>query len=229
MFILNDKKQCSKCKEWKQSSEFYKHKRKNGYVLEAQCKVCMRKQLNSNRAKNPTSHRKSSQKWYENNKGKVKDYFKSWYAENKERVFEATKRYVEKHPEQKGNSLKHYYRNKEKRLAEAKAWQKSNWQKVLEIGRRWSKNNPEKVLEKSRTRRALKRGSGGTITKAEWHQLLEKAGYKCMRCGSKERLTLDHVVPLAVGGKHEINNAQVLCQSCNSSKGVKIADYRKDR
>jgi 5-methylcytosine-specific restriction endonuclease McrA len=226
MFILTAKKQCSKCKEWKKPDEFYKHKRKGKYLIEAQCKECMRKQLNESRSKNPESHRTSSHKYYENNKNKVKDYFKQWYTENKEKVFETAKRYTEKHPEQKKNSLKHYYRNKEKRLAKAREWQIKNPLKVLEIGRKWRKNNPEKVREKARNRRARMKGNGGRITKAEWHELLKKANYECMKCGSPNELTLDHVIPLALGGRHDISNAQVLCMDCNRKKNAKIEDYR---
>ena len=51
-------------------------------------------------------------------------------------------------------------------------------------------------------------------------------GEKCLCCGSEHNIQIDHVVPIAVGGKSEINNYQPLCKSCNSSKGTKIKDYR---
>ena len=41
----------------------------------------------------------------------------------------------------------------------------------------------------------------------------------CSRCGSTEKLTMDHVIPLAQGGAHVISNADTLCKPCNSSKG----------
>lgn len=40
-------------------------------------------------------------------------------------------------------------------------------------------------------------------------------------CGSKENLTLDHVVSIARGGPHTEDNLVVACASCNSSKGAK--------
>lgn len=52
-------------------------------------------------------------------------------------------------------------------------------------------------------------------------------GDVCLRCGSDEHITLDHVVPVSRGGKNTISNLQPLCRSCNSTKGTKTIDYRK--
>lgn len=52
-------------------------------------------------------------------------------------------------------------------------------------------------------------------------------GQACLRCGSTERLTIDHVVPLDVGGRDDMSNYQTLCTPCNSSKGTDAVDYRR--
>lgn len=44
----------------------------------------------------------------------------------------------------------------------------------------------------------------------------------CAICGIKTDLTLDHKIPLKLGGKNKMDNYQVLCKSCNSKKGCKI-------
>ena len=38
--------------------------------------------------------------------------------------------------------------------------------------------------------------------------ILELLGSKCNRCGSKERLEIDHVVPVSIGGVHKFSNLQ---------------------
>lgn len=48
----------------------------------------------------------------------------------------------------------------------------------------------------------------------------------CLRCGSTDDLTIDHIVPLAKGGGSEFLNLQCLCRLCNSSKQTDIVDYR---
>ncbi len=37
-------------------------------------------------------------------------------------------------------------------------------------------------------------------------------------------LEADHIVPIWGGGTHAIENLQVLCRSCNASKGASLAD-----
>lgn len=40
----------------------------------------------------------------------------------------------------------------------------------------------------------------------------------CAECGSAERLSVDHVHPVILGGTHDFDNLQILCRSCNSRK-----------
>ena len=51
--------------------------------------------------------------------------------------------------------------------------------------------------------------------------LLKKYNFKCVYCGEKENLSIDHIKPVKLGGGDELNNLQILCKSCNSKKGAK--------
>jgi HNH endonuclease len=48
-------------------------------------------------------------------------------------------------------------------------------------------------------------------------------GGRCGRCGSNERLEFDHIIPVALGGASTARNVQLLCESCNRSKGATVA------
>lgn len=58
-------------------------------------------------------------------------------------------------------------------------------------------------------------------------EVLRRDGHKCLLCGSREDLTLDHIVPKSKGGKLIYNNLQTLCKQCNASKGQRKSDLRK--
>jgi 5-methylcytosine-specific restriction endonuclease McrA len=45
---------------------------------------------------------------------------------------------------------------------------------------------------------------------------------QCVKCGSRERLEFDHIISVAAGGNSTERNVQVLCESCNRSKGSTI-------
>lgn len=51
-------------------------------------------------------------------------------------------------------------------------------------------------------------------------------GWVCLRCGTKDRITIDHVIPLVAGGADDITNWQPLCFWCNNAKGEGATDYR---
>lgn len=45
---------------------------------------------------------------------------------------------------------------------------------------------------------------------------------KCARCGSRENLEFDHIVPVSRGGSNTERNVELLCEPCNRSKSDTI-------
>ncbi len=80
---------------------------------------------------------------------------------------------------------------------------------------------------------AIKREKKKAKTKMrrEAHKLrgnvLDKYADGCEHCKSKQRLTWDHITPIELGGTNTKKNIQVLCQSCNSSKGAGASNTSK--
>jgi 5-methylcytosine-specific restriction endonuclease McrA len=60
---------------------------------------------------------------------------------------------------------------------------------------------------------------GNGFTTKEWNTIKEEYNYLCAYCGQMKPLTIDHIVPLSKGGRHDIDNIVPACGSCNSSKG----------
>lgn len=51
------------------------------------------------------------------------------------------------------------------------------------------------------------------------HAVFARDEFACTNCGSTENLSIDHIVPRALGGADTPRNLQTLCLSCNSRKG----------
>jgi len=45
---------------------------------------------------------------------------------------------------------------------------------------------------------------------------------KCAKCGSREKLEYDHIVPISKGGSNTTRNIELLCENCNRQKGSNI-------
>jgi 5-methylcytosine-specific restriction endonuclease McrA len=45
---------------------------------------------------------------------------------------------------------------------------------------------------------------------------------QCVKCAARERLEFDHIIPVVAGGSNTERNIQLLCETCNRSKGSTI-------
>jgi 5-methylcytosine-specific restriction endonuclease McrA len=48
--------------------------------------------------------------------------------------------------------------------------------------------------------------------------MVELVKQPCTYCEATDNITIDHIVPLSRGGKHEASNLTAACYSCNASK-----------
>lgn len=114
--------------------------------------------------------------------------------------------------------------------------EKISYRKNSDARREYAKNYRQNNLEavrkmackgaKIRHQRLKDARANGKLSQAEKFEMVAKFGYACMCCGKTESITFDHIVPISAGGLDQINNIQLLCVSCNSSKGSKVIDYR---
>jgi len=182
------------------------------------CCVCKTKQLKNNFSKSRTSKdgfkgrckscdSASNKKYRQNNHKKEIQRKREWRKNNPEKVKESNDNY-RKDPE----NLKKLYAYDAKYRAE-------NKDHIYAKQKEWHENNPDKVREKTRKRRALKAKLKENYT-IKCETITYKAfNNRCFNCKLYSNLCIDHHRPLSKGNPLTLNNAVVLCKSCNSSKG----------
>lgn len=52
-------------------------------------------------------------------------------------------------------------------------------------------------------------------------------GFKCQYCGSKDQLTIDHIIPSSRGGKSNFENCVAACKPCNVRKNNRTPSEAK--
>ncbi len=52
-------------------------------------------------------------------------------------------------------------------------------------------------------------------------------GFTCQYCGSKNQLTMDHVIPASRGGKNNFENCVAACRPCNNRKNNRTPSEAK--
>ncbi|MDD3443180.1 MAG: HNH endonuclease [Sulfurimonas denitrificans] len=105
-------------------------------------------------------------------------------------------------------SRKYYKENKDKLLAQKKIYRKSK----SGIASRKNTNHRRRTKEKQ-----------GDVTKNELLELEQtaKACYWCGKSLKKEKVHIDHYIPLSKGGEHTLSNLVVTCPKCNLTKNAK--------
>jgi 5-methylcytosine-specific restriction endonuclease McrA len=74
-------------------------------------------------------------------------------------------------------------------------------------------SNPKRQVKRARLR------SFGDLTPATWKRILKAHDGVCVYCGERAELELDHVVPIARGGRSDVDNVAPCCMRCNQDKG----------
>lgn len=84
----------------------------------------------------------------------------------------------------------------------------------------YRKANPERVREWSQRRHARKTGRlpRGTVLRL---RVLQRDKCAFCRASLSHGYHVDHILPLALGGKHAPENIQLLCPTCNVRKSAK--------
>lgn len=116
---------------------------------------------------------------------------------------------------------------REKKNAELRAWKNrpENIERVRAYARRdqakHRRKHPINARIDTTNTRAKKLGIEGKITLQEITAMLAEQDNKCAGCVEDllPNWNIDHVMPMRLKGLNKIENIQILCDTCNKSKG----------
>ena len=186
--------------------------------------------------------------WLESHKEEKKEYNKKYNKEHKEEKQAYDKKCYEDNPEKEKKFSNKYYKEhkdnlefKEKKNVKSKKYYKEHPEERKEYSKKYYKEHPEQRKEYSKKyykehpeqgkiydhrRRTRKKGNGGSYTLKEIRKLRKESEGICKGYNRKphyvgeDKLTIDHIIPVVKGGTNNIENIQLLCKSCNCSKGT---------
>lgn len=162
------------------------------------------------RARHPEKAKEATRRWYAVNKQRVQAEHRAWCKANREKIREADRRY--------------YWANveleRQRSRKEGLRWRKANPERVRELARRWRVRNPEQRAANRAKRRARTKVDSLTVfERAQMLAVYAIARARTVQTGVQHHV--DHVVPLARGGRHHPSNLQVLTATENIRKGAR--------
>jgi 5-methylcytosine-specific restriction endonuclease McrA len=186
-------KTCVNCNTEKDNAEFHKNsKAKDG--LYSWCKICAAARGKEYKEKNKEKHAAQSKAWRENNRAHRQKMMLAWRTKNKDTILLYEAEYRKNNPE--------------KRRAAVASWQK---------------RNPLQRRVNESIRRARIKGNGGAFTVGDIKRMELEQDWLCNHCNAdiSNGYHIDHKMPVARGGSSSPQNLQLLCQTCNESKGAR--------
>ena len=172
------------------------------------------------------------QAWYRSmHREKAKATTRLWYKQNKDRAQKWGQEYYSKNQDRRRErSRADYHGHLEERKQSRAKWRGENKERIKVQNANWRRLNPEVRLNLARKREALKRKGKIGDTKAitawlkSWRCQLVVRCFWCQREVSAQECHQDHVMPLAKGGAHSLENLVISCADCNTRKKDKHPD-----
>jgi 5-methylcytosine-specific restriction endonuclease McrA len=171
------------------------------------------------KARSPEGRAKARK--YENEHAdKRLSYKRKYYTANPSQTLERNRRWRDANIDSARKAQREAYRaNPEKTREAAREYYRANTIKAREKVREWRKAHPLKKRQYEASRKARSRCNPiERFSESDWMQVVEFYGGCCAYCGITKWEQMDHVVPLASGGRHALTNLVPACAHCNQKK-----------
>jgi 5-methylcytosine-specific restriction endonuclease McrA len=175
--------------------------------------------------RNKSQHRARGAAWRAANSDRDRELNRLRYDRNREEVKARSAAYRKAHPEEARAVVREWVRaNPERKAAIDAAYRAANPDRVRARSAAYYRANPERWNAAYARRKARKMGR--VVRPADYAQILIEHGMVCHICGGdiadRSDLHFDHVIPLARGGEHSVENIRPSHARCNLQKGPRL-------
>lgn len=203
-------KTCSKCRESLEDVLFGPDSSQSG-GLSCYCRPCRRLRDKERRQTNLEEIRAKDRQRYAQAPEAVKSRNLAHYYEHREKIL----------PSMRDRSKRHWQENKEYLTIQHRTYYLEHKEQQLAYAQEYMKTRRDLIAKSNHNRRIKLKNApkDGTVTLKAITELLISWTGVCPFCARKADPTIDHILALANGGSHSLDNLQLMCGSCNSSKG----------
>jgi 5-methylcytosine-specific restriction endonuclease McrA len=170
-------------------------------------------------------------KYKESHKKDRIEYDREYYHKNREKLLIQDKKYrIDNRDKILSRHKKYNHDNKDRLNAMCRNYQKLNKEKLKLQKKIYNTNNPDIKKKSNRKRRALK--INARVESYDDLYIYDRDNWICGLCGKKIDKNLkypnplsksiDHIIPLSLGGEESAKNVQASHFGCNASKQNKL-------
>lgn len=193
--------------------------------------------------KTPTHILENNRQWRVRNRDKLRAKDRQDYLANREVILQKQKEYALRNPEKmRARKRKYYEENKAVLTAKITAYIKAHPEiqkksldnykrkypdRIKASKKKYSDAHKHENLMRAKARRARIRESNECVGKVSqfYRSVRSKRNVFCYYCGSiiaGKMAHIDHVIAVAKGGKHSVENLCTACPPCNQKKAAKL-------
>lgn len=232
--ILAPVKTCTKCGQIMPATlEFFHRHGPSPDGMSYRCKPCLKVYKDAHYQKNKESILKQCAAYKAADPDLARARVAAWRKANSKKAYAAAQAWKLANADRARAVYESYYQlHRDEIRAASAAWVKANPEQASASRRAWRIANPEARLLAYQNRRARLRGNGGILSAGIKSKLIlaQKGMCACCKLPLGDSPHLDHIMPLALGGKNEDGNMQMLRAFCNMSKQDKHPiDYMQSR
>jgi 5-methylcytosine-specific restriction endonuclease McrA len=243
---------CTFCGSTKSLAEFVFNKTKDQHTN--QCKDCRKNYIRRYRSgdrreeilateklgreKHKDTRRRCDERYQRNNRAKILAQKKAYRQKNFQRIAELGHAWYLKHKDDP--AYQEYQKDYRRRRAEkhkqyARQYYLEHREHLRALGKQasrlWAAANKQRLNAATRNRRARIRKSEGKHSAQDIANLYVAQEGLCAAClaSIEPGFEVDHIMPIALGGRNSKENLQLLCAPCNRSKGALHPDEWRSR